>query len=292
MSPSSDHLKQTDQSWGAPTGEAEWNDEQAGDAIAKAEEAADPNAWNSPEQAGTTGGDWGSTPTVAAPDADPAAAGSAWNAEEPNPGATDWGTAPDESGDAAAAASAPAATDTAPSKQTPQPEPEEITKSYEQYLAEQAEKKLKLADGPKEARKPNEGTKEDKKWARAKPLTKDEEDDAYIAAKSGKDTKENKDKKEKPRKEKTRLDVDLRYVEPPGGRGGGDRGRGRSRGDYRGGERGGGRGRARGDGYRGGRGGGDHDNYRGGNRGPRDHDANAVNVSDESAFPSLGGGRS
>lgn len=289
MSPSSDHPKQADQSWGAPTGEAEWKDEQAGDAIAKAEEAADPTSWNNTDQA-ATGGDWGSTPAVAAPDADPAAAGSAWNAEETNPGGTDWGTSPDENGDTAAAA--PAATDAAPSKQTPQPEPEEITKSYEQYLAEQAEKKLKLADGPKEARKPNEGTKEDKKWAKAKPLTKDEEDDAYIAAKSGKDTKENKDKKEKPRKEKTRLDVDLRYVEPPGGRGGGDRGRGRSRGDYRGGERGGGRGRARGDGYRGGRGGGDHDNYRGGNRGPRDHDANAVNVSDESAFPSLGGGRS
>lgn len=288
MSPPSDHPKQTDQSWGAPTGEAEWNDEQAGDAIAKADEADDPSARNSTGQA-AAGGDWGSTAAVVAPDTDPAAAGSAWNAEESNPGGTDWGAAPDENGDVAAA---PAATDAAPSKQTPQPEPEEITKSYEQYLAEQAEKKLKLADGPKEARKPNEGTKEDKKWAKAKPLTKDEEDDAYIAAKSGKDTKENKDKKEKPRKEKTRLDVDLRYVEPPGGRGGGDRGRGRNRGDYRGGERGGGRGRGRGDGYRGGRGSGDHDNYRGGNRGPRDHDANAVNVSDESAFPSLGGGRS
>jgi plasminogen activator inhibitor 1 RNA-binding protein len=127
-----------------------------------------------------------------------------------------------------------------------------------------AEKKLKLGTPIPEARKPNEGSKQDKKWNAAKPLSKDDEEDSYIQGKG------EKAKRERQRKEKNKIDVDMRYVEPSRG---GDRGRGgRGRGDYRGGDRGrGGRGRG-GDGYRGrGRGGG-----------------GAVNVSDTSAFPSLG----
>ena len=129
-----------------------------------------------------------------------------------------------------------------------------------------------------EARKPNEGRKIDKKWEAAKALPKGEGDEEYFSGKG------EKARKEKQRKEKNILDVDLRYVEPSSGRG--DRGRGGrgGRGDYRGGERG--RGRGRGDGYRG-RGDGE---FRGGYRGSRGgRGGNSVNVSDENAFPSLGG---
>lgn len=180
-----------------------------------------------------------------------------------------------EANDGAAPAAQPA----------PEVEPEDNSKSYGEYLAEQAEKKLKLGGGIPEARKPNEGSKQDKKWAEAKPLTKEDEEEAYIAGKG------EKAKRERQRKEKTRLDVDMRYVEPSsGGRGGGDRGRGgrgrgEGRGDFRGGDRGRGN-RGRGDGYRG-RGDGD---FRGGFRGGRGgRGGDAVNVADTSAFPSLGG---
>ena len=173
-----------------------------------------------------------------------------------------------------------------------EPEPEDNSRSYADYLAEQAEKKLKLGEGLKEARKPNEGSKQDKKWAEAKAFSKDDEDDEYIAGKGG------KEKRERQRKEKNRLDVDLRYVEPSGGRGGGDRGGrgGRGRGEYRGGDRGRGGGRGRGDGYRGRgdgefRGGGGYrgsgGDYRGGRGGGGGRDGGSVNVADENAFPSL-----
>ena len=159
-----------------------------------------------------------------------------------------------------------------------EPEPEDNSKSYADYLAEQAEKKLQLNARPLEARKANEGSKLKKEWDNAKPLKKDEENVAYIAG------KEEKPKRERERKEKTRLDVDMRYVEPARGeRGRGGRGRGEGRGGFRGdrGDRGGGRGggfrgRGEGGGYRGGRGG----------RGGKD---DSVNVADENAFPTLGG---
>ena len=159
-----------------------------------------------------------------------------------------------------------------------EPEPEDNSKSYADYLAEQAEKKLQLGGGVPEARKPNEGSKQDKKWAQAKPLKKDDEEDAYIAGKG------EKAKRERQKKEKNVVDVDLRYVEPQrggGDRGRGGRGRGEGRGDFRGGDRGRG-GRGRGDGYRGRGDGG----FRGGRGGREGH---AVNPSDTNAFPSLGG---
>jgi len=213
----SDSDKQISQGWGAPKGDAEWKDEQAGEAIAKTEEKAE-------SREGEGEG--------AAADA-----------------------AKDEPSFAA------------------EPEPEDNTKSYSEYLAELAEKKLQVGGAPP-ARKPNEGSKQDKKWAKAKELKKDEEEEAYITGAGG------KAKRERQRKERAILEIDQRYVEPSrgnreGGRGG--RGRGEGRGDYRGGDRGrGGRGRGEGRGE-----------FRGGRVGPRGG-GTQVNVEDTDAFPSLG----
>ena len=245
----SDHAKQADQSWGGPTGGAEFDDEKAGEAIAEAD-AKDPAVATD---------DW-ATPNIPVdgegnqPETAPA--------ENLNWGAVDGAAQP---------------------ATQPAPEPEDNNKSYADYLAEQAEKKLKLGTGVPEARKPNEGSKQDKKWAQAKPLSKDDDEEDYISGKGG------KAKRERERKEKQTLEVDLRYVEPSrggergrGGRGRGDGYRGRGDGDYRGR----GRGRGGGDGFRG-RGDGDYRSNRGGGRGGRD--GAQVNVADTSAFPSLGG---
>lgn len=165
-------------------------------------------------------------------------------------------------------------------------EPEDNSKSYEQYLAEIAEKKLALGAAPLEARKPNEGSKQDKKWANAKALEKEEEED-FVAGSGG------KAKRERERKQKQVLEIDQRFVEAPerGGRGGGfrggDRGDRRGRGD---GPSRGGRGEFRGRGDRGGRGRGDGSfRGRGDRGGPRGGSSGAtINTTDESAFPSLG----
>lgn len=168
-----------------------------------------------------------------------------------------------------------------------EPEPEDHNISYADYLAQQAEKKLALGTGIPEARKPNEGSKDDKKWANAKPLTKEEEE-AFIAGSGG------KAKRERERKQKQVVEIDQRFVEAPerggrdgprggrgGGRGRGDGPRGRGDGSFRGnrgdGPRGGGRGR--GDGA-----------YRGAPRGgPRGGGSSApINTDDTNAFPSLG----
>lgn len=236
----SDHVKQADQSWGAPSGDAEWNDEKAGEEIAKAEETAE---------------GWGTEPAPA-----PVATGG-WNPEAEGITSNE-----NDAADTTADVAAPAGE----AQPAAEPEPEDNSRSYADYLAEQAEKKLKLGAAPLQARKANEGSKQDKKWAQAKPLSKEEEED-FIAGKA------EKAKREKQRKEKNTLDVDFRYAEPARG---GERGRGRGRGGDRGGRGGRGRGefrgefRGRGDGFRGGRGG---------------RDGGSVNVSDENAFPSLGG---
>lgn len=254
---SSDHVKQADQSWGAPSGTSEWNDEKAGEEIAKAEEADE---------------GWGTEPQPPPP-----AAASSWNPEAEASKGADFDTAvasADTTGDLAgpAVAAEPAA--------AAEPEPEDNSRSYADYQAELAEKKSKLGAPALQVRKPNEGSKQDKKWAQAKPLSKDEEEAEYIAGKG------EKAKRERQRKEKTTLDVDFRYAEPA--RGGGERGRGRGRGGGGGGDRGRGGGRGRGE-FRGGRGEG---GYRGGGRGGGGgggRDGASVNVSDENAFPSLGG---
>lgn len=170
-----------------------------------------------------------------------------------------------------------------------QPEEEEKHISYDEYLAQLAEKKAALAAGIPEARKPNEGAKQDKKWANAKPLEKDDEE-SFIAGSGG------KAKRERERKAKQTLEIDQRFVEQPerggrGGRGGrgpreGGRG-GRGDGGFRGG-RGDGPFRGRGDGPRGGRGGPRGDgSFRGGRGAPRGGAA-PVKVDDPQEFPGLG----
>ena len=223
----SEHVKQADQSWGAPTGGSEWDDEKAGEQIAK-------------EDAGDGFGPSENAPT---------------NAE---------GEKPDgESGQTEAVPGGEAA------------EAEKVGKSYDEYLAEQLEKRANLGSSL-EARKANEGSKADKKWANAKPISKDEEEDSYISGKGGKTTRQRE------RKEKQTVEIDHRFQEAPrGDRGGRGRGRG---GDFRG-DRGGGRGRGRGDGFRGESRGEYRGNRGGGGRGGRGEN---VNVSDENAFPSLG----
>lgn len=149
----------------------------------------------------------------------------------------------------------------------PAAEPEDKHISYADYLAQQAEKKLALGESL-EIRKPNEGSNLDKKWANAKALVKDD-DDNYVAGSGG------KVKRERERKAKQLVEIDNRYVEPErprGGRGGrgGNRG-GAPRGEGRG--RGGrGRGEPRGD-------------FRGGRGGARENASFALNAD---AFPSLG----
>ncbi|KAM0334234.1 hypothetical protein ACHAQA_001256 [Verticillium albo-atrum] len=150
-------------------------------------------------------------------------------------------------------------------------EPEEKHVSYDEYLAQLAEKKANLDSTP-EVRKANEGSS--KKWGTTQEVVREDTD--YMPASSG------KAKRERTQKAKETIDIDLRYVEPErtqrGGYGGergsrGGRG-GRGRGD-RGGERG--------------RGG----NFRGGERadrgGGRKENNASINTKDESAFPSLGG---
>ncbi|CAI6333078.1 unnamed protein product [Periconia digitata] len=149
------------------------------------------------------------------------------------------------------------------------PEPEDKTKSYDAYLAELAEKKLALSTN---VRKPNEGSS--KKFPEGTAFARDEEED-FIAGSGGK-AKRQRDRKEKAFVE---LDGDRMLAAPPreggnsrGGRGG--RGRGEGRGEFRG------RGRGRGEGRGEGRGDARPRGGRGGQSGP--------NLSDSSAFPSLG----
>lgn len=161
-------------------------------------------------------------------------------------------------------------------------EPEDNSISYNDYLAQLAEKKLALGGGVPEARKPNEGSKQDKKWANAKVISKEEEED-FVAGSGG------KAKRERERKQKQLLDIDQRFVEAPerGGRGGFRGGRGRGDGSTRGGRGDGGFRGGRGDGPRGrGRPEGTH---RGAPRGaPRGNSGASINTSDTAAFPSLG----
>ncbi|KAH8738069.1 hypothetical protein BGZ61DRAFT_27422 [Ilyonectria robusta] len=158
-------------------------------------------------------------------------------------------------------------------------EPEEKQVSYNEYLAQVAEKKAAI-EGDIQVRAANEGSKLDKKWANAVALEKEETD--YFAPTGG------KSKRERERKVKQTVDFDPRFVEPErtGGRGGRGGARGGDRGD-RGGR--GGRGGARG----GERGRGGADRGRGANSAPRGRggrdNAAPINTSDQSAFPSLGG---
>ncbi|KAF8642329.1 hypothetical protein AX16_009598 [Volvariella volvacea WC 439] len=175
---------------------------------------------------------------------DAAAEGSGdWGAGENT--AADWGTP---------AADAPAAEGDKLERERPprkerEPEEEDNTLTFDQYLAKQKEKESAV---PKieSIRKANEGAGADI-WKDVVPLQKTEEEEAYYVGK-GKAAPKARNKKE----EKVFLEIDARFERPDRGRGrgrGGDRGRGRGRG---------GRGGAR-------------------QNGP------ALNVDDETAFPSL-----
>ncbi|KAF4552175.1 Hypothetical protein D9617_11g010240 [Elsinoe fawcettii] len=167
-------------------------------------------------------------------------------------------------------------------------EPEDKTKSYEQYLAEQLEKKAALNDRPLAARQANEGSS--KKFPEGKAFSRDTEED-FIAGSGGKKgrARDRGDKKQV-------LDIDQTWVETESGRGdrGGRGGRGEGRGGRGRGEGGRGRGEGRGrGGPRGGRGGergGERGEGRGEGRGSfrGGRGGGPVNISDSSAFPSLG----
>jgi plasminogen activator inhibitor 1 RNA-binding protein len=205
-----DHEKQVGHGWGEKTGSGEWADEQAGQAIAQAEEKA-----------------------------------------------TEREDADNQNGNADAEAA----------------EEEAKTKTYDDYLAEQAEKRANIASAL-EIRKANEGAS--KKLPQGKEFAREEEGE-FISGTSGKKARE------RAKKEKNLLELDgdaMRQTDRAERRGRGGRGgSGAPRGDFvpRGGERGG---RGRGDGSRG------RGEFRGRGRGA--YGSNAPNVSDESAFPSLG----
>lgn len=190
------------------------------------------------------------------------------------------GWAPDTSGGDPAFSNGPGAPAEPVSEEAAAPaEPEDNTKSYDQYLAEQAEKRLALGGDSLKTRQANEGSKQ--KFPTGTEV-KREAEDFFVGA-------EEKARRERQQKDKNRLNLDGQYYAAPadsrgGGRGRGGRGRGEGRGEFRG---------DRGDrGDRGGRGGRGRGEFRGGRGGPRGGGGGggggAVNTSDQSAFPALG----
>ncbi|RMZ81268.1 hypothetical protein DV737_g2583, partial [Chaetothyriales sp. CBS 132003] len=230
-----EHPKQEGHGWGEPTGNGEWVDEKAGEAIAAADnkEATAERAWDSERnETFNEGGDPATIP----------ADGQAIQEEAPA-------------------------------------EEEDKSKSYADYMAEQAQKRLEGL-GLKEARAPNEGAKASKKWSAAKELTKDDEENYFKG--------EDKARRERDRTQKKEfLDIDYSFKEVAREGRGGRGGRGRGRGDF-GGDRGDIRGRGRGRGRGGERGG-----FRGEGRGGRGRSDGAptsgLAVNDDAAFPTLGG---
>ncbi|KAI8876377.1 hypothetical protein K501DRAFT_288927 [Backusella circina FSU 941] len=149
----------------------------------------------------------------------------------------------------------------APEKEVAAPaEPEEVVKTLDEYLAEKANKSLKVS--LPEARKANDN--DDSAFKGAVAHHKEELDDFYV----NKDAKSAK-KTEKVRKEKVFVDIEQRFEEKSSPR---------STGGFRGGNRRGGSDR------RGGRGG--NSNRRGGSG--RSDKSPAINIQDATAFPSLG----
>jgi plasminogen activator inhibitor 1 RNA-binding protein len=267
-----EHTKQTDQGWGAPTGDAEWGDEKAGQDIASQE--IKEGGWDGDAQAP-------GFKDTAAP------AEGAWDAGNNGaPGFTENSAA--EGG--------------APAESAEPAEPEDHHKSYADYLAEQATKKM-AALGVLEPRPANEGSKQDKKWKNAKELTKSGDEEAYFEGAGEKARRE----RDRQRNAKEKVDLDYSFKEPSrgserGGRGRGrgdrgdrgGRGRGRGGGDFsdRGDREGAHRGRGEGFQRRGDR--GERGEHRGRGRGRgrgEGGEAAPVVISDENAFPSLGAGK-
>jgi plasminogen activator inhibitor 1 RNA-binding protein len=158
-------------------------------------------------------------------------------------------------------------------------EQEDKTKSYDQYLAEQAEKRLALGGDGLKVRKANEGSKQ--KFPEGTAVARDPDTENFFIGSGGKARRE---KTNQHKKEQVQLDGQYYAAsegnESRGGRGRGRGGRGRG-GDDRGGPRGGRGGPrgGRGEGFRGGR------SERGGARGSPRGD---FNTQDSSAFPALG----
>lgn len=183
--------------------------------------------------------------------AEAASPNDAWGAEG-TASADAWGAS-----DTPADASAPAA-DAKPEGRPRREEEEDNTLTLDQYLAQKKENDL-VAVPKLETRKANEGA-DGNIWKDVVPLSKGE-GDAYFVGK-GKSAPKTRAKKE----EKVYLEIDAHFERPSRG---GARGRGGERG--RGGRGGGGGGGGRG---------------RGGGR-PNGNNTTAVNVDDETAFPSL-----
>jgi len=189
------------------------------------------------------------------------------NAEASNDWAAagnDWGIttadsgAPDPWASAAAGESVPVPEGDKPEREgrprrEREPEEEDNTLTFDQYLAQKKEKETSLVPKLESLRVANEGA-DANIWKDVVPLQKNEDEGAYFVGKT-KTAPKTRAKKE----EKVFLEIDARFDRPDrGGRGrgrGGDRGRGRGRGANSG---------------RGGR-----------QNGPE------LNVDDETAFPSL-----
>jgi len=181
----------------------------------------------------------------------PAAANDPWAAPTTSQ-ADDWGAPPAE-GDKPPAVEGEKGDD----GRKPREEEEDNTISYDQYLAQLKDDTTASVPKLEGVREANEGA--DNVWADVTEHKKNEDEEAYYVGKSKSSTKVRAEKKEK-----VFIEIDARFDRPfrGGGRGrGGDRGRGSDRG------RGGGRG--------------------GGTRGGRANGAAAVNVDDETAFPTL-----
>ncbi|CAL1695924.1 unnamed protein product [Somion occarium] len=172
----------------------------------------------------------------------------------PTPSADAWGAPAEEAAIPASPAEGEKAEGRKPRER--QEEEEDNTLTLDQYLKKQTESKLEIV--PKlEVRKPNEG--DESIWKDAVVVgKKEEEEGAYFVGKSKTAAPKPRAKKE----EKVFLEIDARFERPRGGRGRGERGG--DRGERRGGRGRGGRGRANGS-----------------------HAPAAVNVDDETAFPSL-----
>jgi len=159
----------------------------------------------------------------------------------------------------------------------PEAEPEENTKSLDEYLAEQAEKLSSLGSLP-EARKPNEGNAD--RWGDAQAIERGD-NTSYFGGKPREGPHRQRTRKEKQVVEITPLPTPRPQRDGRGGRGGGRGGRGRGRGRGRG-DHGDGGGYGNADSYRGDSG------YGNGNRGDRAAPAKpkqqAISLDD---FPSL-----
>jgi len=214
-----DSDKKIHQGWGGDEGTTELKAEEAGTTDAHAEGVS------------TANDGWGSVPI------DP------WSAP---PEADPWGAPPAE-GDSAPAVEEKGDDDRKPRDR--EPEEDDNTISYEQYLAQKkdtTESSIPKLEGVREA---NEGAEE--AWGDIVEHKKNEDEEAYYVGKTKTTTKQRVEKKEK-----VYIEIDAHFDRPNRGRGrGGDRGRGRGR---------------------------------GGARGARPNGAQQqVNVDDETAFPSL-----